>query len=63
MEPPDPLYVTCRGCGKPVPSGFGLTSAVYEIPAGTRHDLTCPHCGTAASYTKADFHILSQATP
>lgn len=62
MEEPDPLYVTCRKCGKPVPSGFRLTSAVYEIPAGTRHDLTCPRCGTVASYTKADFHILSQAT-
>lgn len=63
MEDPDPLYVTCRNCGAAVASGFRLTSAVYELSPAIPHDLTCPRCGVQASYTKADFHILSEATP
>lgn len=63
MEDPDPLYVDCRNCGSAVPTGFRLTAAVYEIMVGTRHDLTCRHCGTMASYTKAEFHILGEAAP
>ncbi|MGQ0549139.1 MAG: hypothetical protein ACT4PY_05675 [Armatimonadota bacterium] len=46
-----------------MPTGFRLTSAVYEITVGTRHELTCPGCGTMASYTKAEFHIFGEAPP
>lgn len=51
------MYVTCRNCGSPVPSGFRLTSAVYEIAVSKAHQLTCPRCGTVAQYSKAEFHI------
>jgi len=62
MDEPEPLVVTCRNCASAVPTSFRLTSAVYEIGVEEAHELTCPTCGTTASYTKADFHILV-ATP
>jgi RNase P subunit RPR2 len=59
LEPePEPLYVNCRNCGSPVPTGLRLTSAVYEIEIEEQHELTCPNCGTVARYTKVAFHIL-----
>jgi hypothetical protein len=57
MDEPEPLVVTCRSCTSPVPTPFRLTSAVYELDVDESYDLTCPTCGTTASYTKADFHI------
>ncbi|KRT77867.1 MAG: hypothetical protein XU14_C0004G0037 [Armatimonadetes bacterium CSP1-3] len=57
-EEPELLYVTCKNCGSPVPTGFRLTSAVYEIEVDQQHELTCPNCGTVARYTKTTFHIL-----
>jgi len=62
METQELLYVTCRSCSSPVPTGLPLTGAVYEIPLEQPYKLTCPNCGTAASYTKAQFHILAQTT-
>ena len=62
MEETEPLYVTCRVCGSPVRTGLKLTSAVYEISVERRHELTCPNCGTVASYTKVEFHILAAPT-
>lgn len=62
MEDPEPLYVSCRKCGSAVPTGLRLTSKVYEIKVDAAHRLTCPGCGNIASYTKAEFHILSDAT-
>jgi endogenous inhibitor of DNA gyrase (YacG/DUF329 family) len=62
MDEPELLIVTCRNCASPVPTPFRLTSAVYEIDVEEKHELTCPTCGTTASFTKADFHILV-ATP
>ncbi len=59
MDEPELLIVTCRNCASPVPTPFRLTSAVYEIDVKEGHELTCPTCGTTASYTKADFHIPS----
>lgn len=53
----EPLYVSCKNCGGQVPAGLQLTGAVYEIPADRGHELTCPGCGTTATYTKAQFHI------
>lgn len=44
-------------CGSPVPTGFRLTSAVYEIAVSKAHQLTCPRCGTVAQYSKAEFYI------
>lgn len=58
MQEPEPLYVTCRACGAPVPTGLRLTSAIYEISIRKEHALTCPKCGTTAAYTKAEFHIF-----
>ncbi len=52
------MYVTCRSCGAPVPTGLRLTSAIYELSLREEHTLTCPRCGTTAAYTKAAFHIL-----
>jgi len=60
METQELLYVTCRSCGSQVPTGLPLTGAVYEIPLEQPHQLTCRSCGTTASYTKAQFHILAQ---
>ncbi len=60
MEAQESLYVTCRSCSSQVPTGLPLTSAVYEIPVDQPHKLTCPNCGTTATYTKAQFHILAQ---
>ena len=59
MELQEPLYVTCRSCSSQVPTGLPLTAAVYEIPLEQPYTLTCPGCGTAATYTKAQFHILA----
>ncbi len=58
MEEPEPLYVTCRACASPVPTGLRLTAAVYEITPQQGHELTCSHCGVVATYTKVEFHIL-----
>ncbi len=60
-EVPEPLFVTCRNCGSPVPSGLRLTVQVYEIEVEQEHELTCPNCGTVARFTKAAFHILPAA--
>jgi len=53
------LYVSCKNCTGQVPTGLQLTGAVYEIPADREHELTCPSCGTTATYTKAQFHIAT----
>ncbi len=60
MEDPEPLYVTCRFCGSPVPTGLRLTSAIYEIRVSVGYELTCPSCGKTAKYTKVDFHLLPE---
>ena len=62
METQELLYVTCRSCSSQVPTGLPLTGAVYEIPLEQPHKLTCPNCGDAATYTKAQFHILAAPT-
>jgi hypothetical protein len=61
LEQPELLYVTCRTCSSPVPTGIHLTSAVYEIPPKEGHLLTCLRCGAVASYRKSEFRILSES--
>jgi hypothetical protein len=58
MDEFEPLYVTCRTCRSPVPTGLRLTGKVYEISVEQHHKLTCPTCGFTAAYTKVDFRIL-----
>ncbi len=60
MEEPEPLYATCRNCSSPVPTGMRLTGKVYEISITQGYDLTCPACGTMATYTKVEFHMSDQ---
>lgn len=60
MEEPEPMYVTCRSCASPVPTGHRLTGKIYEISITQRYELTCPTCGTLATYMKAEFHILPE---
>ncbi len=59
MEEPEPLYVTCRQCARPVPTGQRLTGRIYEVPVSQGYELTCPNCGAVATYTKVEFHILA----
>ncbi len=59
MEDPEPLYVTCKKCTRPVPTGVGLTGRIYEVPLSRGYELTCPTCGAVTTYTKAEFHILT----
>ncbi len=58
MDEFEPLFVTCRTCRSPVPTGLRLTGKVYEISVEQQHKLTCPTCGFTAAYTKVDFRIL-----
>lgn len=60
MEAQESLYVTCRSCGSQVPTGMPLSGAVYEIPLDQPYQLICRNCGETATYTKAQFHILSK---
>ncbi len=59
MDDPEPLYVTCKTCAGPVPTGMGLTGRIYEIPLSKDYELTCPTCGAVTTYTKAEFHMLA----
>ncbi len=61
VEEPELLYVSCRACSSPVPTGLRLTAAVYEIPPDEGHMLTCPRCGASASYTKQEFRIRPES--
>lgn len=59
MDEPEPLYVTCAVCSSPVPTGMWLTGKVYEVSLQQEYELTCPTCGTTATYTKVAFRILT----
>ncbi len=59
MDDPEPLYVTCKTCARPVPTGVGLTGRIYEIPLSQGYELKCPTCGAMTTYTKAEFHMLA----
>ncbi len=59
MDDPEPLYVTCKACARPVPTGVGLTSRIYEVPLSQGYELKCPTCGAVTTYTKVEFHMLT----
>lgn len=61
VEEPELPSVSCRACSSPMPTGLRLTAAVYEISPGEGHKLTCPRCGSVASYTKREFRISSDS--
>lgn len=59
MDDPEPLYVTCKTCARPVPTGVGLTARIYEVPLSQGYELKCPTCGAVKTYTKAEFHMVA----